>query len=140
MSTPLEAGVWAAGAVVTLSGFTGVLWWLVWPRIEDKLQEVVSEVGGVRHVLDDDAPGSIGRHARVAAGAAAELPGIRAELERLASEQRNLGEWRLDVDRRLGGVEQVMVALAGPELRRRLLEDIAYDRDTNRDTERRNQG
>lgn len=118
------------GAVTTaLLAIGGVLWWLIWPRIEDKLQEMVRSLSRVETKLGDD-PDTVGRYARVAAGAAAELPGIKERLDTLAAAQQAVEDWRRDVDRRLGGVEQVMVALAGPELRRRLFEDLQHDLDT----------
>lgn len=119
--------LWLASVVTALGVLGGVLWWLVWPRIEDKLSEVVASVAGVRRELADDQPDSVGRHAREAAKAAEQLPAIREQLSELARAQLDVDRWRGDVDRRLGGVEQVMVALAGPELRRRLFEDLSSD-------------
>lgn len=129
-----QAVVWVAGAVVTLASFTAVLWWLVWPRIEDKLQEVAGEVRTMQGQLTDDAPDTIGRHARMAADAAAELPALREELAALATTVGGFEAWRSETDRRLGDLYAIVVALVGPDLRRRLFEEW-----TTEDEERRKQ-
>lgn len=127
--------LWLAAVVAAVSTVGGAAWWLLAPRVRD----LIAEVAGVRTELTDDSPGSVSRHARVAASAAAELPVIREQLSALAESQADVDRWRTDVDgrlhgltARLGGVEQVMVALAGPELRRRLFEDIADEGSTTR--------
>ena len=126
--TPTDALLWLSAVVVAATTIGGAAWWLIAPRV----RALIAEVAGVREELTDDTPGSVSRHARVAATAAAELPVIRDQLASLAESQADVERWRGDVDSRLhgltsrlAGVEQVMVALAGPELRRRLFEDIA---------------
>lgn len=101
------------GAVVTL---LGALWWLLWPRVEDKLQAVIRQTAVVAGQLDPNTEGSTARHAKDAAEWAAEVPRLR---ERVESWER----WRGETDRRISGLEGVLLALVGPELRRRLFED-----------------
>lgn len=104
------------------------LWGLVWPRIEDKLQELA---GGMREVttqLQADVDGTTGAHAATAARAAAQLPELRRIVEHLAGRQAELEELRLperlqlvelqteNHERRLGSVEQALITSLGSEL------------------------
>lgn len=120
----------AAGAVLAaVSGILGALWWLVWPRVEDKLQDVARSV--TTHVdaqLDGDRPDSVGGHAKAAAQ---QLPELRRAVSELAENQAEQMRWRAGVDRRVGSIEQALIALLGTELRGRLADD--HDRDTERE-------
>lgn len=125
--------LFAASLVTAVGALGAAAWWLLWPRVEDKLSELAAGLGRVEGELIDDTAGTVSRNAKVAAGAAAELPAIREQLDQLASAQHDIGRWRQGVDTqlrkvdtRLGSVEGVMVALAGPELRRRLLTDSTH--------------
>lgn len=110
--TPDLAGGWVelltgagtiATAVLTLAG---VLWWLVWPRVEDKLTELVRGVHAVEGALDDERPDTVGRHARTAAR---ELPAIRSELAKLHAWQDDTDDWRARVDWRLDRAEGALM-------------------------------
>ena len=124
----LTAGV----AVVSLvSAIAAGIWWLVWPRVEDKLQQVVRGVEQLQPAVEQlqpDREGSAAHNAATAAkalGQVAELRGQVAELlqhheaeqELRIPERLQLVELQLEnTDRRLSGVEQAMIAQLGSEL------------------------
>lgn len=96
-----------AGAAVTIGA---VVWWFIWPRIEDKLQAIAKGVDRVEE------------HAATAASETAGAAGDLAEIKR---QVQDIASWRTNFDRRLGHVEGALIALLGPELRRRLNADLA---------------
>lgn len=117
--------LWLASVVGAVGVLGGVVWWLILPRVREWFAELVVEVAGVRHQLSDDEDGTVGRHARVAARAVTEIPAMRREIQALANRQADLDEWKRRADIRLGSVEGALLALLGPELRRRWLSDLA---------------
>lgn len=128
--------LYLGGIVGALGTLAAGMWWLVWPRIEDKLQAVARELSGVNAQLTSNDPDTVRQHAKVAARAAAELPLLRADLQALTDRQAELSvhqsavdKWRGETDRRLGSVEEALIALLGRELRNRVIED---DRATER--------
>lgn len=135
MSRTVELILVAGGITTALLAIGGVLWWLIWPRIEDKLQELVRGVSRVETKLGDD-PDTPGRHARVAAEAAAYLPAMREQLEKLTEQAAGVDEWRGVIERRMGSVEGALLALLGPELRRRLFTDLTGQEHTEHPTHR----
>lgn len=123
------AGACAAITAVLGAG-SGFLAWLVAPRFRAMVEDVVeSKVGRVETKLDDqleDKPDTIGRHAKVAAAAAAELPEMRRQLNALTAGQASVNQWRERFDRRLLIVEEIVLALVGPELRKRMLDELDH--------------
>lgn len=125
-----DAILYLGGIVGSLATLAAGMWWLVWPRIEDKLQDVARELSGVNAQLTSDHPDTVSGHAKTAARFAAELPGLRQDLAQLADRQTELAaaqrtadRWRGETDRRLGSVEEALIALLGRELRNRVLDD-----------------
>lgn len=125
-----ELILYLGGIVGSLATLAAGMWWLVWPRIEDKLQDVARELSGVNAQLTSDAPDTLSGHARTAARYAAELPELRRDLAQLGDRQAELAaaqldadRWRGETDRRLGSVEEALIALLGRELRNRVIED-----------------
>lgn len=81
---------------------------------------------GVRRVEQQtasDQPDTLSRHARVAAGAAAALPQIRAQIEAMAATQVRHDEWQVNTERRIEKLEGVLLELLADELHSRLHSD-----------------
>lgn len=139
-----------AGAVTTALGIVGgAIMWLVRPRVEAWARELVDSVHSVGAALDDTNRGSTAQHAKQAALAVRDLPDLVQRVDDLvervdqvAAAQQSMSAWREDVaedirrmDYRVGSIESAVLALMGPELRRRLDPTAPWlDRhDTNRD-------
>lgn len=102
--SPVEIVVWVASVVSAIAVLAGAVWWLVWPRVEDKLEQISKQVRGVDTQLSSDDPDTISRYARVAAGAASQLPGIHERLSEVAATQVAIEEWRTSFERRPSGL------------------------------------
>lgn len=105
--------------MVTLGG---ALWWLIWPRIQDKLEQVARGVRAVERQTAGDQPDTLSRHARVAARAASELGGIKDQITHMAATQVRHDEWQTATDRRLEKLEAVLLELLAADLRARVRE------------------
>lgn len=131
MSTLGELLGVAAVAVTLVSTLAAGIWWLVWPRIEDKLQAVVRGVEQLQPAVDELQPerdGSTASNAALAARALSEFGTLRVQVSELLDAQRADQELRMperlqlvelqieNHERRLGGVEQAMIARLGSEL------------------------
>lgn len=118
-------------AMSLLGAVAGGLWWLVWPRIEDKLQQVVAGVEQLQPAVEQlqpDKDGSTASNAALAARALSEFGTLRIQVGELLEAHRADQELRLpermqlvelqieNHERRLGGVEQAMIARLGSEL------------------------
>lgn len=117
---------WLAATAATVTAVTilaGAVWWLVWPRLEDKIEEVAKGVRRVEQQTASDDPDTLSRHARVAARAASEIPEIREQLDRMAETQTRHDEWQTNTDRRLTKLEAVLLELLSSELRQRLRDE-----------------
>lgn len=120
------------GRAATIVGSTltigAVLLWLVWPRVKAglrrELQEVTREnTATIRDQLASDQPDTVAGHAKRAAQAASELPGIRRTVDQLAVSINELTAWQVTTDRRLHQLEDTMTSLLVGQLRRLLSED-----------------
>jgi hypothetical protein len=124
----LAAGV----AVVTLVSAIGAgVWWLVWPRIEEKLQAVVHGVEQLQPAVEQlqpDRAGSAAHNAATAARALGQVAELRDQVAELLAHHEATNELRIperlqlvelqleNTDRRLSGVEQAVIAQLGSEL------------------------
>lgn len=101
----------AGALVVSLATLGGAFLWLVWPRVEEKIEEVA---GGVRRVVaatSGDLPDTLHRYAHVAATRSAEIPEISERLERLVSAQLDFAGWQDRTDERITHLERQLVDL-----------------------------
>lgn len=125
-----------ATAVTSLTIVIGALVWLVWPRIEARFEQIARSINRVEQATTADDPDTLSRHARVAAGAASEIPEIREQLAGIAAKQDSLDGWQRRTDRRLDSVEETVTLILSAELRARLRESAELDPDdeTNGET------
>ena len=126
---PVELLKLAAAGAGSMATLCGVLWWLVWPRVEEKLEHVAQQATEHTAAL---APGSdLRRNAETAAGAAEQLPALVDRLDALEKHGTQLSRqhthqlqaleiWRTATEHRLGVFEQALLALLGRELGDRL--------------------
>jgi hypothetical protein len=108
-----------AALVTALSIIGGGVVWLVWPRIRAAIENVARGVTRLEEKLGDK-PDTVGRYAKVAAGAASDLPQIKRDVEAIAKSQEGLTKWRERTERRLTALEGILLALMGPELHKRI--------------------
>lgn len=133
-----EALLAAGAGAGALAAIGAVLAWLLAPRMTQYLATLA------QHARENAAQlqpgGELHRKVSTAAGAATELPQLRAEIERMAKEGSQLAQetaarvtvletWRPVIERRQGVTEQALLALLGPELIHRLRDDLR-ERDT----------
>lgn len=123
-----------ATSVTSVAVVAGGAWWLLGPRVTGWVREVTartSEAAQAAHEqLQPDRPGSTAAHAATAARAAQELPQLRDAVQQLLAAQADVDELRLperlqlvelqldNTDRRLGSVEQALIAQLGNDLAR----------------------
>lgn len=91
----------------------GALWWLVWPRVEEKIEEVARGVRRVEQATSGDHPDSLHRYAHVAATRSAEIPEIAQRLDKLVSAHLDFAEWQDLTDDRISRLERQLVDLLG---------------------------
>lgn len=113
----------AAAAVSITGAVGGGVWWLVWPRLRSQLEEVVRSVGRVEEATAGDRPDTLSRHARVAAGAASDVRELRGDVTSLTEKLTEYEEWQSTTDRRLGKLEEAIMALLSRDLWTRIRED-----------------
>lgn len=128
---PLEVLGGIAATLTAVGIIGGALGWLVWPRIEDRFEDIARSIGRVEEQTgaanSATPPDSLAAHAKRAAQAASEIPQIREQLrrvggdvERMAEKQNQLDAWQRATDARLLKLEEALIALMAGELRDRL--------------------
>lgn len=123
-----------ATSVSSVAIVAGGAWWLLGPRVTGWVREVTDRTSeaarAAQEQLQPDRPGSTAAHAATAARAVQELPQLRTAVEQLLAHQASVDELRIperlqlvelqleNTDRRLGSVEQALIAQLGADLAR----------------------
>lgn len=124
--SPLELLATTAAAITGLTIVGGALGWLLWPRVEERFEQIARSIGRVEQqtgAAQVTQPDTLAAHAKRAAQAAAEIPAIHEKIALMAEKQDALDAWQRATDSRLLKLEEALIALMADELRGRLRRD-----------------